>query len=140
LDELCLAAGGDDGLKLWIDNGRLGADRRRDRDVVLSERLLVVDAYKEVQEVDRLGRRVLADRDSVRAADRIGCVAGPTVNGREWEPSESVADAVLARAVGLLGSGSPWPYLVAALALPNAACRRSCVALVAWNGFFAVSV
>ena len=63
--------------------------------------------HEELQEVDRLGRRVLADGDAVAAADAVGRGAGATGHGREREPAELVAKTLLADALVLLDRRRP---------------------------------
>ena len=67
----------------------------------------VVDAAEELEEVDGLGRRVLADRDAVAAADAVRRGALATINHREGEPTQVGADTLLAGAVIHLDAGGP---------------------------------
>ena len=73
------------------------------------ELVLVVLVHEELQEVDRLGRRVLADGEAVAAADAVGRGAGAAGDGREREPAELVAETLLVGALVLWTAGAHWP-------------------------------
>src|SRR4029079_11509953 len=91
----------EDGLEVRVGHGGLGPDGRREADPVGVQLRPHVDPVERLQEVDRLGRRVLAARDAVAAADAVGRGPGATGDGREGEPAEAVAEALLADALAL---------------------------------------
>src|SRR6478752_5024022 len=76
LHELGLAARVEDGLEVRVAHGALGADGRGQADAIGVELRPVLDAVEEFQEVERLGRRVLADGDAIAATDAVGRCTG----------------------------------------------------------------
>ena len=76
---------------------------------------LVGGVEQELQEVHRGRRGVLADREAVAAAERVGRLALAAVDRREREEAELVAEALLARRGGApaptapTGPSAPWP-------------------------------
>ena len=64
---------------------------------------------RELHEVDRLGRRVLADREAVAAAELLVGRAGAAVDGREREPAHLRR---LVLGVGREGGGRPLAHQV----------------------------
>ena len=97
---------------------------------------LVVDAHEELEEVDGLRRRVLADRDAVAAADAVGGRARSAGDGREGEPAELVAEALLVGALVLLdrraptGPSAPWRPCRCRRPLPRRCRSRRLVAVL----------
>ena len=88
---------------------------------VLAPRAGVVDVGDELEEVDRLGRGVLADREAVAAAERVGAAAGAAVDAREREPAELERQIAAVSPPAVLNSpGAHWPMRsMAALPLPT---------------------
>ena len=138
------AATGEDGLQVRVGDRCAPCRRSVDRPMpsVLSL-FRVVRADEELQEVDRLGRRVLADRDAVAAADAVGRGAGAAGHGREREPAELVAEALLVGAVGPSGPPAPTgpsaPWRPCRCRPRRPRCCRSRSRSPAWYGSSALS-
>jgi hypothetical protein len=60
-----------------------------------------------LDEVDRFGRGILANRKAVTAADSVTRITSAALNSREGEPAQVIANAQLVFAVVLLHSRSP---------------------------------
>ena len=98
-------------------------------DAVGVELVLVVDAHEELQEVDRLGRRVLADRDAVAATDAVGGGAGAAGDAGKGNQPRSSPRPFLSALWSFWTDGAHWPISsMAALPLPTAAASSLYVA------------
>ena len=73
---------------------------------------------EELEEVDRLRRRVDADGDAVAAADAVGGCAGPAFDAREGEPAEIPGDGLLVGALRLHRARRPLALSSMAASLP----------------------
>ena len=88
-----------------------------------AKRSATASLLRYLQEVDRLGWGILADRVAVAAAEDVGRQARTAFDRREGEPAERIADALARLALGDLRAGCPLAHeLHGGLAVAHVGC------------------